>query len=303
MALLFLSKTQAAPADLASLQQALAAPALASLKAVSSGSLQDLSWSLYQAADLTVPSLKALCDSHLADTGFDCLVLDEKSAPDLNQPGCLVMDMDMSAVTIEGIDEIARALHVYEQVAAITHAAMHGNLDFASSLRKRVSLLAGGDASVIEKVKTIMHETPGLEVLMQTLTSHGWKKGIASGGFVQLICVLEQKYGLDMVRANCLDIDDSNHFTGKVRGTIVDADGKKAALEELCADNAIPLQQSIVIGDGANDLKMIKIAGLGLAYHAKPKVQQEAPYKLNYSDLKAVAALLLAVKDVLHPAA
>ena len=220
---------------------------------------------------------------------FDALMV--QSVPSLKTPGVLVMDMDMTSVQIEGIDEIARCLNVYDEVAAITGEAMHGRLDFASSLKKRVSLLKGGDALVLEKVKSIMRETDGYGILVNGLKENGWKVGIASGGFVQLINVLKDKYDLDLVRANSLEIKDGK-FTGFVEGEIVDAVKKKAALSDLMKSSGVAKEQSIAIGDGANDLLMINSASLGIAYHAKPKVQAEALTCLNYSDLSTVLLML-----------
>ncbi len=218
-------------------------------------------------------------------------VIMAKRLPHLQLPGGIIMDMDMTSVTIEGIDEIARALGVYEQVAALTAAAMHGKADFATSLRRRVALLQGGSAQVLTAVKARMQETPGLNTLLTTLQQAGFKCAIASGGFTQLIAVLEHKYHLDLVRANTLEIKDGC-FTGKVVGPIVDAAGKQQALCELCSRFNIDTAQTIAIGDGANDLQMILAAGFGLAYHAKPAVVAKAPAALHYCDLSALALLL-----------
>ena len=199
--------------------------------------------------------------------------------------------MDMTSVQIEGIDEIARRLGVYDKVSEITSKAMHGGLDFAQSLTLRVAMLKDGDASVIEDVKSIMKETDGLDVLMQTVSSHNWVKGICSGGFEQLICVLDKKYSLDMVCANSLEIKDGK-LTGKVDKRIVDATVKREGVLDLQQKSNVESSQIIVVGDGANDLKMIEAASLGIAYHAKPLVQQTAPFCINHSDLSAVALLL-----------
>ncbi|MBO6258704.1 MAG: phosphoserine phosphatase SerB [Succinivibrio sp.] len=220
---------------------------------------------------------------------FDVLITD--TLPSLKRRGELVLDMDMTSVQIEGIDEIARRLGVYDEVADITSQAMHGGLDFASSLKKRVSLLKDGDASVIEDVRKIMKETDGLDVLMEITAKAGWQRGICSGGFVQLICVLEQKYHLQMVCANSLEIVDGR-LTGRVDREIVDAEVKRRGVVDLREREHIDKEQVIVLGDGANDLKMIAEAGLGIAYHAKPLVQKEAPCCINHSDLAAVALLL-----------
>lgn len=229
-----------------------------------------------------------------------CDVLFSEEFPCFNDSnkgaGALVMDMDMTSVQIEGIDEIARCLNVFDKVAAITEEAMQGKLDFAQSLTKRVSLLKGGNANeVLPKVKAIMHETNGLDVLLNHCnalkSSINFKTCIASGGFHELICVLKERYGLDEVRANSLEIDEQGLFTGKVASAIVDAQAKANLVGELIESGINPMR-IIVLGDGANDLKMIAKGGLGIAYHAKPKVQKEARNVLNIGTLSAVQALL-----------
>ena len=169
---------------------------------------------------------------------------------------------------------------------------MHGGMDFSESLKLRVALLEGGPVSVIEDVKKIMTETDGLDVLMNTVSEHNWAKAICSGGFEQLICVLEKKYNLDMVWANSLEIKEGR-LTGRVDKRIVDADVKLEGVMELKKRENIDDSQIIVLGDGANDLKMIDGAALGIAYHAKPIVQKMAPACINHSDLTAVALLLI----------
>ena len=232
-----------------------------------------------------------LCKKAVLDNKFDFDVWANKSFPTLKKKGQVCLDMDMTSVQIEGIDEIARRLNVFDKVSEITSKAMNGGLDFAQSLTLRVSMLKDGDASVIEDVKKIMTETDGLDVLMKTVSDNGWVKGICSGGFEQLICVLEKKYNLDMVCANSLEIKDGR-LTGKVDKRIVDAAVKREGVFELQKKAGIDQDQIIVLGDGANDLKMIEVAALGIAYHAKPLVQQTAPFSINYSDLTAVALLL-----------
>ncbi len=219
---------------------------------------------------------------------FDILYLDK--VPSLSLPGVLVLDMDMTSVLIEGIDEIARRVGVFDKVAAITNAAMHGGMDFAESLTKRVSMLKGGDANVIDDVKTIMKQMPGLDSLLDITLGH-FSRGICSGGFVQLICVLEEKYKLEMVKANSLEIIDGK-FTGRLNSAIVDAEAKRLGVLDLMARNQVKKDQVIVLGDGANDLKMIAEAGVGIAYHAKPLVREKAPCTLDHCDLGAVTLLL-----------
>ena len=232
-----------------------------------------------------------LCKQAVLDHKFDFDVFASNSFPTLKEKGEICLDMDMTSVQIEGIDEIARRLNVFDKVSEITSKAMHGGLDFAQSLTLRVSMLKDGSASVIENVKKIMRETAGLDVLMQTVSKASWVKGICSGGFEQLICVLEKKYNLDMVCANSLEIKDGK-LTGKVDKRIVDAEVKKEGVRKLQQEHNIKDSQIIVLGDGANDLKMIEVAALGIAYHAKPLVQKTAPFSINYSDLTAVALLL-----------
>lgn len=231
------------------------------------------------------------------NNAFDYDAFLVENPPKLNEPGILVMDMDMTSVQIEGIDEIARALGKFDEISRITHEAMQGNMDFNASLKRRVSLLRGGDASVLDKVKSIMTETKGLDVLINTLKNHSWGVGIASGGFTQLISVLEDKYKLDMVRANTLSIKNGK-FTGRVVGSIVNAEVKAQALIEFRGSFDVPFSQTICIGDGANDLKMISVAGLGVAYHAKHKVQEKVPVLLNHSNLMAIAAMLEALSSI-----
>lgn len=222
--------------------------------------------------------------------GGDVMIMDH--LPSLAKPGALVMDMDMTTVQIEGIDEIARRLGVYEQVAAITSEAMHGNLDFATSLKRRVAMLKGGSVSFLDEVKKIMTETEGLKELMEVVTLAGWKKAVCSGGFTQLIDVIDKKYGLDLIKANTLAVSDGR-FTGEVAGEIVDAEAKRRGVLEIMERYSIPKEQVIVIGDGANDLKMMQEGGLGIAYWAKPKVRAQAPQVLSRSFLSAVALLLM----------
>lgn len=219
------------------------------------------------------------------------------AAADVCAPGALVMDMDMTTVQIEGIDEIARRLGVFDEVAAITHGAMHGKLEFSESLQRRVALLKGGDAAqVLAAVKEIMAETSGLDVLLNycnKLKPHtGFKTCIASGGFHELIGEIDKKYGLDRIAANRFQLDEAGRFVGKVDGPIVDGKAKAALVASLKQDDGISQERILVLGDGANDLLMMAEGGLGIAYHAKPKVQEQARNMLNHCDLSAVAALL-----------
>lgn len=208
----------------------------------------------------------------------------------------VVMDMDMTSVQIEGIDEIARRLGVYEQVAAITEQAMQGHLDFSQSLQKRVALLKGGNAQqVLADVRAHMPWTPGLDQLiteMDTARQANDKTQfcVASGGFHNLIAALDEHAHYNQIAANRLEVDASGHFTGKVSGPIVDGQAKAALVRSLKEQNQIAKAQIIVVGDGANDLIMMAEGGFALAYHAKPKVQAQVHNLINHCDLTMLAA-------------
>lgn len=269
--------------------------ALGSARLLKEGILDGHAAALFQSDSPRLGDAGFMKSAREGELGFDLIAAD--SFPILGKPGAIALDMDMTSVQIEGIDEIARRVGVYEEVAAITAGAMRGGLDFATSLRRRVAMLKGGQASVIEDVKKIMQETGGLGALMRAADRGSWKKGICSGGFTQLICVLEKKYGLDMVRANTLGIRNGE-FTGEVEGSITDAKAKAQGVRDLIAMAGADPSNSIVLGDGANDLMMIGEAGLGIAYHAKPLVREKAPSAINHSDLTAVALMLSLASEI-----
>lgn len=211
--------------------------------------------------------------------------------PTLNEPGVLVMDMDSTAIQIECIDEMARLHGVYDQIATITAEAMAGGLDFAQSLRKRVGLLKGADANIIQTLLEDLPLMPGLSALCELLLAKQWKVAIASGGFLPFTEHLKERLGLTASFANQLEIRDGQ-LTGEVLGDICDAQVKAEVVEKLATDNLIPMTQTVAIGDGANDLTMIHRAGLGVAFHAKPKVKKEAPASISQGSLLQLAYLL-----------
>lgn len=213
--------------------------------------------------------------------------------PSLRSPGLLVMDMDSTAIQIECIDEIAKLAGVGEQVAEVTERAMRGELDFAASLRQRVATLKGADASILEQVRDGLPLMPGLTELVARLHELGWHVAIASGGFTYYADYLRDRLNLFSVAANQLGIKQGK-LTGKVVGPIVDAKFKANNLQELAESLEIPVTQTVAIGDGANDLKMIKVAGLGIAYHAKPKVYSKAKVGIRHADLLGVLCILSA---------
>ena len=211
--------------------------------------------------------------------------------PDFNQQGLLIMDMDSTAIKIECIDEIAKFAGTGEVVSAITASAMRGELDFEQSLRKRVGTLENASESILQKVRENLPLMDGFKVLVQTLKQQGWKIAIASGGFDYFADYLKETYGLDYAVSNQLEIIDGK-LTGKVLGEVVDAQYKKETLEMLGKKYQIPASQWVAVGDGANDLLMLKTATLGVALHAKPKVQEQAKFVVNFADLTAILLLL-----------
>ncbi|PSW18929.1 phosphoserine phosphatase [Photobacterium sanctipauli] len=226
-------------------------------------------------------------------THYQLDIADIRELPDLSEPGLVVMDMDSTAIQIECIDEIAKLAGVGEQVAEVTERAMQGELDFEQSLRQRVGTLAGADEAILESVRKTLPMMPELRELVATLHHYGWKAAIASGGFTYFSDYLKQELELVDARSNTLEIIDGK-LTGKVLGDVVDANAKAEILRELAQQYDIAPHNTIAVGDGANDLVMINAAGLGVAYHAKPKVEEQAPVAVRYADLGAVVCLLSA---------
>ena len=224
------------------------------------------------------------------DVEVDIAKLDFR--PKLSQAGLLVMDMDSTAIQIECIDEIAKLAGVGELVSAITESAMRGELDFEQSLRRRVGTLKGVPESILQQVRENLPLMPGLVETIQTLQKYGWKTAIASGGFTYFADYLKALLQLDFAASNQFDVEDGK-LTGLVKGDVV-AQYKAKTLQRLLEEYGIDSQYSIAIGDGANDLAMMNVAGLGVAFHAKPKVQQQAQIVINFADLTALLCLLSA---------
>ncbi|WP_343529688.1 phosphoserine phosphatase [Yokenella regensburgei] len=223
------------------------------------------------------------------DAGMDVAPLGK--IPHLKSPGLLVMDMDSTAIQIECIDEIAKLAGTGEMVAEVTERAMRGELNFTASLRSRVATLKGADAGILRQVRDELPLMPGLTQLVLKLDALGWKVAIASGGFTFFAEYLRDKLRLTTVVANELEIRDGK-LTGNVIGDIVDAQYKANTLKRLAEKYEIPAAQTVAIGDGANDLPMIKVAGLGIAYHAKPKVNEQTEVTIRHADLMGVFCIL-----------
>ena len=210
----------------------------------------------------------------------------------LNDFKLVVMDMDSTLITIECIDEIADMIGIKPEVAAITESAMRGEIVFAESLTRRVALLAGLNASALERVyEERLRLTPGAETMLTTLQQRGIKTLLVSGGFTFFTERLQNRLNLDYSASNTLEIIDGK-LTGRVLGNILDAQGKADWLNKVREELGLAQKQVIAIGDGANDLLMMAQAGVSVAYHAKPVVRQQASYALNYNDLSAVLPLL-----------
>jgi phosphoserine phosphatase len=203
----------------------------------------------------------------------------------------IVMDVDSTLIQDEVIDLLAARAGCAEEVAKVTAAAMRGELDFAASLHERVALLAGLDAGVLDDVRGELRLTAGARTLIGTLGGLGYKFGIVSGGFVQVIEPLAAELGIGYVSANVLEIA-AGKLTGRLSGPVIDRAGKAAALRRFAADAGVPLSQTVAIGDGANDLDMIAAAGLGVAFNAKPVVRDAADTSLSVPYLDAVLYLL-----------
>ncbi len=203
----------------------------------------------------------------------------------------VLLDMDSTLIQQEVIDLLAERCGVGAEVAAITQSAMRGELDFAESLTARVKLLAGANAEILESVKTSITLTPGARTLIRTLHKLGHKVGVVSGGFLDVIEPLLKELEIDFYRANKLEITDGK-LSGNVLGSIVDKNGKALALREFASAENVTLSQTIAIGDGANDLGMLELAGLGIAFNAKPAVRAAANSSINSPYLDSVLYLM-----------
>lgn len=203
----------------------------------------------------------------------------------------ICFDMDSTLIETEVIDELAIRAGVGDQVKAITESAMRGEIDFVESFRQRVALLKGLDASVMQEIAENLPITEGVDRLMYVLKRYGYKIAILSGGFTYFGQYLQQKYGIDYVYANELEIVDGK-LTGRYLGDVVDGKRKAELLRLIAQVEKVDIAQTIAVGDGANDLPMLGIAGLGIAFHAKPKVVANAKQSINTIGLDGVLYFL-----------
>lgn len=203
----------------------------------------------------------------------------------------VVMDMDSTLIQQEVIDELARQVGVYDQVAAVTHRAMNGEIPFDDALRERVSKLAGAPSSVFVEVLNRIELTPGADNLVRVLKRLGYRLAVISGGFTHVTEPIRQRLNLDYGFANQLEVEGGK-ITGKIIGPIINRQRKADLLESLAQTERISLDQVVAIGDGANDLDMLARAGLGIAFNAKRIVREQARYSINQRNLDAVLYLL-----------
>jgi phosphoserine phosphatase len=213
------------------------------------------------------------------------------AAPSGREGGLLVvLDADSTLIREEAIELLAEAAGSLEHVAAVTERAMRGELDFAASLRERVATLAGLPVAEVLAARVRLTPTPGVQELIDGVHAAGGRVGVVSGGFHELLDPLAERLGLDFCRANRLEVD-GDRLTGRVLGDIVDAEAKRRALEEWAAASGIALSRTIAVGDGANDLRMLDRAALGVAFCAKPVVRAQADVAIDRVDLSGVLAL------------
>lgn len=203
----------------------------------------------------------------------------------------ICFDMDSTLIQTEVIDELAMRAGVGDQVKSITEQAMRGEIDFRESFRKRVALLKGVDESVMQDIAEHLPITEGVERLMFVLKKYGYKIAILSGGFTYFGNYLKERFGLDYVYANELEIKNGK-LTGNYVGEIVDGPRKAALLRQIATNEQVDIAQTIAVGDGANDLPMLATAGLGIAFHAKPKVTANAQQAINTIGLDGVLYFL-----------
>lgn len=224
------------------------------------------------------------------DLGFDISFQEDNMYRRSRRLICF--DMDSTLIQTEVIDELAERAGVGEKVKAITESAMRGEIDFSESFRERIALLKGLDISIMEEIAHNLPYTEGLERMMRVLKKMGFKTAILSGGFTYFGNYLKEKLGFDYVYANELEIDSNGKLTGHHVGDIVDGKRKAELLKLLAQVENVDIQQTVAVGDGANDLPMLATAGLGIAFHAKPKVKETAGQSISTIGLEGVLYFL-----------
>ena len=213
------------------------------------------------------------------------------AAPGRARGPLVVLDADSTLIREEAIELLAELAGSLEHVTEVTERAMRGELDFAESLRERVATLAGLDVDALASARERMTPTDGVHELVDRVHAAGGLVGVVSGGFHELLDPLADRLGLDFCRANRLEVD-GGRLTGRVDGPIVDAAAKARALDEWAGASGIARTRTVAVGDGANDLQMLGVAALGVAFCAKPVVREQADVAIDTPDLSAVLPLL-----------
>ncbi|MEV6646289.1 phosphoserine phosphatase SerB [Amycolatopsis sp. NPDC051371] len=248
---------------------------------------------LYVSVDRDTPEADAALRSELADAavevGVDIAV--ERAGITRRAKRLVVFDVDSTLIQGEVIEMLGAHAGVEPEIREITEAAMRGELNFTESLERRVALLEGLPASAIDEVAASIELTPGARTTIRTLKRMGFKTGVVSGGFTQVIGGLVEELGLDFAAANELEIVDGK-LTGRVVGDVVDRAGKAKVLRRFAGEYDIPLEQCVAVGDGANDIDMLSAAGMGVAFNAKPALREVADTALSHPYLDAVLFVL-----------
>ena len=228
----------------------------------------------------------ALINAALDAAPVDAVVLPVKG----RRKRLLIADMDSTIVTTETLDELAAYAGLRDEITAITKRSMNGEIDFATALRKRVAMLKGLSITALQGTWAQTHLMPGAVELVSTMRAHGAHTALVSGGFTWFTGRVAERCGFDTHRANTL-LDDGIALTGRVGEPILDRDAKLATLQELAGRHSLALADCLAVGDGANDLAMIRAAGLGVAYHAKPIVAAAAQVRIQHCGLRALLFL------------
>ncbi|MCB8880327.1 phosphoserine phosphatase SerB [Acidisoma cellulosilytica] len=238
-----------------------------------------------EAADIPVDDLPdAIAMQEVLDNApIDWIVTKSRG----RRKGLLVADMDSTIVTSETLDELAAYAGVQAEIEAITRLSMNGEIDFSEALRKRVAMLRGLSLDALQKTWEKTELMPGAKELIATMRKHNALTALVSGGFTFFTGRVAEVVGFDRHHANVL-IDDGKTLTGEVAEPILDRDAKKAALVRMAEERGLKLAATLAVGDGANDLAMLAVAGLGVAYHAKPIVAREARARVDHGNLRAL---------------